>query len=592
MENRRFHGWIVGGVAALVLLTRLGAAPLWDDDEPKNAACSLAMLDAGDWVVPTFAGHLRIEKPPLVNWLHIAGIAACGRTETGVRIGSALLTIGTCLLTWRIGTILLSPAVGLLGGLAMATCIWTAVGGRASTPDAPLVFFTTLVLYLVAREVVRGHRQEGPLRLSAFAAIAIGAAGGAAVLAKGPIGFVIPATACAMFAAIQAGTGFAAIQAGTGFAAIQASAARSLGSLFGGLRPLTVTAAMLAVAAPWHAWVAIRTDGDWLRGFFLVHNVGRFAAPMEGHSGSLLFYPLVIGIGLFPWSIVLLATLAHLVAAMRSVDRGQRLAMHLLACWIAAWIGILSLAGTKLPGYVWPAYPALAVATGAFLDAWQRHDIPWLRWSRNPTRLADAIMHIGLLMLLTGGIVVAVGLPLAARRWAPGGEWLGVFGLVPALAAGVGWWAVRAGRPRRAVMAVAVAGCLLTLSLATVAAPRIGREATPRALFAPAEIAPLSEAALATYRHAPPSLVFYRGGPVPILVDAADVTRHFASRSDAVLVVDTRFLDEVRHCIPASHGTVAETRTVSARHLLLIGPLPSPPVAVNGGSHQPSAFEP
>lgn len=585
MENRRFHGWIVGGVAALVLLTRLGAAPLWDDDEPKNAACSLAMLDAGDWVVPTFAGHLRIEKPPLVNWLHIAGIAACGRTETGVRIGSALLTIGTCLLTWRIGTILFSPAVGLLGGLAMATCIWTAVGGRASTPDAPLVFFTTLVLYLIAREVVRRPRPDGPLRLSTVAAIAIGAAGGAAVLAKGPIGFVIPATACVLFAAIQACTGLAAVPPST-------AAARSLGSMVGGLRPLTVTSAMLAVAAPWYAWVAIRTDGDWLRGFFLVHNVGRFAAPMEGHSGSLLYYPIVIGIGLFPWSLVLLATLVHVVATARSADRGQRPAMHLLACWIGAWMAILSLAGTKLPGYVWPAYPALAVATGAYLDAWQRHDIRWLRWTRNPIRLADGIMHMGLLVLLAGGIVIAVGLPLAARRWAPGGEWLGVFGLVPAIAATVGWWAVRTGRPRRAVASVAVAGCLLTLFLATVAAPRIGREATPRALFATAEIAPLSAAPLATFRHTPPSLVFYRGGPVPILVDPADVARHLASRPDAVLVVDNRFIDEVRHCIPASHGVVAETRTVSARHLLLVGPLPSPLVATNQASHQPSNLEP
>ena len=75
-----------------MLLVRLGGQALWDDDEPKNAACSLAMLDAGDWVVPTFNGRLRIEKPPLVNWLQIAGFTAFGRNETGARIGSALLT--------------------------------------------------------------------------------------------------------------------------------------------------------------------------------------------------------------------------------------------------------------------------------------------------------------------------------------------------------------------------------------------------------------------------------------------------------------------------------------------------------------------
>jgi hypothetical protein len=54
-----------------------------------------------------------------------------------------------------------------------------------------------------------------------------------------------------------------------------------------------------------------------------------------------------------------------------------------------------------------------------------------------------------------------------------------------------------------------------------------------------------------------------------------------------VLVIDNRFIDDVRHCIPASHGVVAETRTVSARHLLLVGPLPSPLVATREVSRHP-----
>ena len=56
------------------------------------------MLTSGDWVVPTFNGRLRVEKPALVNWLHLAGFAVAGANETGARLGSAVLTIGTCLL--------------------------------------------------------------------------------------------------------------------------------------------------------------------------------------------------------------------------------------------------------------------------------------------------------------------------------------------------------------------------------------------------------------------------------------------------------------------------------------------------------------
>ena len=138
MIHPRLHAAFIAMAAACTLLVNLGGPALWDDDEPKNAACSLAMLDSGDWVVPTFNGRLRVEKPPLTNWVQMAGFSLCGRNEAGARIGSAVLTIGTCLLTWRIGCGLVGSAGGFLGGLVMATCIWTAIGGRAATPDAPL----------------------------------------------------------------------------------------------------------------------------------------------------------------------------------------------------------------------------------------------------------------------------------------------------------------------------------------------------------------------------------------------------------------------------------------------------------------------
>jgi 4-amino-4-deoxy-L-arabinose transferase-like glycosyltransferase len=569
MPHPRFQGWIVAGVAALVLLPGLGATPLWDDDEPKNAACSVAMLNANDWVVPTFDGRLRIEKPPLVNWLHIAGIAVCGRTETGVRLGSALLTIGTCLLTWQLGRILVSPAVGLLGGLIMATCIWTSVGGRASTPDAPLVFFTTLTLVLFARDATTRAADGGRVRLGLATAIGIGAACGAAVLAKGPIGFVIPAAACAVYAAIR-----------------EWSAEKpSFRGGLSGLRPLIVTAAMLAVALPWYAWVTIRTDGEWLRGFFLVHNVGRFAAPMEGHSGPLAYYPIVISIGLFPWSLVLVAMVVNTVATLRSPRHPQRMPMQLLASWAGVWIVILSLAGTKLPGYVWPAYPALAVATACFLDAWQRGDIHWLSWSRHQERWSAWIMHAGWCVLAATGLALAIGLPMVARRWAAGSEWIGIVGIVPLLAAAAGWRATVARRPWQALASITAGGGLLAVALAAIVAPTIGRVATPRALLAASKAGPfadsLSTDAVASFRRTPPSIVFYAGGPLPTLETPADVARHLAAHADARLIVTSRMIDELADSIPASHGVVAETRTVSARHLLLIGPLPPPRLAAH-----------
>jgi 4-amino-4-deoxy-L-arabinose transferase-like glycosyltransferase len=209
MNLRRADGLLVAVVAAVVLLPNLGGPPLWDEDEPRNAACSLAMLTSGDWVVPTFEGRLRVEKPALVNWLHLAGFAVAGTNETGARLGSAVLTIGTCLLAWRIAALLFRSDVGLWAGLAMATCLWSGVAGRASTPDAPLAFFTTLALWLFVRAAASpgadGRRwRDGPLAVPASTSLAIGGACGLAVLTKGPVGLVLPLGGLGLFAWWQA----------------------------------------------------------------------------------------------------------------------------------------------------------------------------------------------------------------------------------------------------------------------------------------------------------------------------------------------------------------------------------------------------
>lgn len=560
VPHPRFHGWIIALVAAFVLLTRLGSAPLWDDDESKNAACTLAMLDADDWVVPTYNGRLRIEKPPLVNWLQLAGVSLCGRTETGVRIGSAVLTIGTCLLTWRIGTILCGSAVGFTAGLVMATCVWTAVGGRAATPDAPLVFFTTLALFFFVRGLGRG---DGPVRLTLPTALAIGAACGAAVLTKGPVGVVLPLAAMLLFAVGDA--------AGQGPAAWLAAVR--------GVRPVAILAAALAVALPWYAAVTLRTDGEWLRGFILIHNVGRFAAPMEGHSGSLLYYPIVVACGLYPWSMVLAVMAAHVGCVAATRHDPQRRACWLVVCWGAAWIGGFSLAGTKLPGYVWPAYPALAVGTGLFLEACARRDVAFLRRLRRPDTGLRLTLAAGWSMLALGGAMLIVGLPLAAQRWAPGTAWLGAIGALPLLCAIAGWKLSARGGMRQAVAVVAVGAALMTTLLATAGAESFGLAAAPRTLFADTRtgrtITMPPVGALAGFPSPPPSLVFYSGGHVPRLDDAAAVAAHLAARPDAHVVVDSRFVDAIADIVPSGHGVLSQVHTVAARSLLLVGPLPS-----------------
>ena len=575
MSIRRSDGLLVAVVAAAVLLPNLGGPPLWDEDEPRNAACSLAMLTSGDWVVPTFEGRLRVEKPALVNWLHLAGFAVAGPNETGARLGSALLTLGTCLLVWRIAATVFRPDVGLWSGLAMATCLWSGVAGRASTPDAPLAFFTTLALWLFVRAAgVRGRGgrswRDGPVAISLPAALAIGGACGLAILTKGPVGLVLPLAGFGLFAWWQA-------LADPGRSGplgrrilVSASAA------WRGIRPLVVVATACLVAAPWYIAVTLRTDGQWLRDFLLVHNVGRFAAPMEGHSGSAFFYyPLVILVGLFPWSMASALIGWHSYRTVRQ-PAASTAGMRLILAWLTAWIIPFSLAGTKLPGYVWPAYPALACCIGLFVAD----------WIRTADRRVDAWMRWAWTFLIGSGLALGIALPVVISRLAPGGEWLGLVGLLPVVGGILAWRSQMLASRRAAAICWAATACGSVAMLVAVGPASFGHAGGARHLLArlPAEGIPHP---IACYR-GPASASFYAGrlaadGRVAAIDEPAEVAAFVRAHPGAPLVVDARWEDLVAAELPAGYGVLRSVTVLpEARQLVLFGPTESRAVSAPG----------
>jgi len=572
MKIRPADGLIVAALAALVLLPNLGGPPLFDEDETRNAACSLAMRATGDWVVPTLNGRLRVEKPALVNWLHLAGFATAGVNETGARIGSALLTLGTCLLTWRIAGTLFRPDVGLWAGVVMATCLWTGIAGRAATPDAPLAFLTTLAVWLFVRATrtagADGLRwRDGPVRLTPAAAALVGGVCGLATLAKGPVGLVLPLAGLALFAWWQA-----AVDPGRDGPFLRRTA-DAASDAWRGVRPLVIVTAAVAVAAPWYAAVTLRTDGVWLREFLLVHNAKRFATPLEGHSGStLLYYPAVILVGLFPWSMAA-ALIGRRTFSVVRTPADSTPGMRLVVAWLAAWIVPFSLAGTKLPGYVWPAYPALACAAGLFIAD----------WIRSADRVSDGWMRWAWGLLIVAGIGMAIGLPLATRRLAPGGEWLGLVGLVP-LVGGVAAWVGHALHSRRAAaISWAVTACGTVAVLVAAGPAACGHSSGTRHLLRrlPAEGIPQP---IAAYR-APASATFYAGlvardAAVVALEEPDDVASFVKAHPDAPVVIDSRWEKLVAARLPAHYAALrAVTVLPESRGLVLWGPtgLPSPP---------------
>ncbi|MBT6918736.1 MAG: glycosyltransferase family 39 protein [Planctomycetaceae bacterium] len=545
--------------AVTTLLPGLGTAPLWDEDEPKNAACTLAMLDSGDWIVPTYNGSLRVEKPPLVNWVQIVGISLFGRNEFGVRIGSACLTIGTCLLTWWIGRLLAGPFAGLLSGLVMSTCIWTAVGGRAATPDASLVFCTTMAGAIYVHAIQR----SSVLQITRMHAIGIGLACGFAILAKGPVGIVLPMMAFALTAGVLHSK------------SIFTSYKFWICSVATSLRPLTILAVATAVALPWYVLVGLRTNGEWIRDFLLVHNAGRFMAPMEGHSGSFLYYPMILAIGLFPWSIILLAVPAHAVFLWRTnrLTSSHFRAVTFSGSWALTWIGTFAIAGTKLPGYIWPAYPAISVITALYIADWLRGRTGWEKLifrSMTSEKAADLVMNIGWLALAAVGICLTTSIPLVLQKIAPGNEWLGLLGLLPIIAAAAAFLLQRRGHAGLAIGALTTFSILFVATLGGLVSVRLARHQGTSTLLA--TLSPSArEGNWASIKTPRPSLVFYTQKNVDKLESISASIEHLRTNPSAKLVVEADELPAILPHIPAGFGILCEKPGSIDMGLAIIG---------------------
>jgi 4-amino-4-deoxy-L-arabinose transferase-like glycosyltransferase len=460
MPGQVRQGLLLTLVGLVVFLTGLGSTHLWDDDETFFAEVAREMNERDDMIVPWFNQRLFAHKPPFMYWMMIGAYRLFGVTEFAARFPSVLFGLATVLLVWRMGRMLYSPRAGLWAAVVLATNLNFTVIARAATSDAELSFFCTLALYLFVRGTAvksqgAGVRGQGSGGESGAALVwragetdwqptggtmaMVYAVMGIAVLVKGPIGVLLPTSILGLFLLwMKKGVrssefGMRNInELGAGRLTVLNSALRiphsallsprHLLRTIWTLRPLTALAAMLMVAGPWYLAVSLKTDGAFLAGFFGVHHFGRFLNPMDNHPGPAWYYLAAMCVGFFPWVVFLSPTLIHWYRRIR--DRHEwHPADVLCGAWCLVWFGFFSLASTKFPHYVVPAYPALALVTAAFLDRWMDANEIYGRYLRRSAWVTVGIAGVGIMVVVpmiqqtylqVKGFAGLTGLPLIA----------------------------------------------------------------------------------------------------------------------------------------------------------------------------------
>lgn len=470
----------VAFIAALLFFPALGSAPLWDRDEPRNAQCTSEMLDRGDWVVPYFNGELRTHKPVLLYWLMMGSYALVGRNEWGARLPSAVLSLCTVLLTYHFARCRLGERVGRWSAVVLATSLLFTMASRAATPDAALIFFSTLALCTLAgicQPLDHGVSAESS-QSTTMRWLLLGFASGMAVLAKGPLGLVLPAAVGVAF------VGYQWLQAWRGQDAFPRISLRT------GVVALGVA---VVVSCPWYCWVALRTDGVWIREFLTEHNLSRAMHSLEGHRGGVFYYPLSLLVGFFPWSILTIPLLLDLFRCRRE----ERSPVRYLLVWIMTVLLGFSVAQTKLPSYLLPAYPAVAIVLAWHLE----------RWSRGIVMVANKWMTIGLATMVFVATVHLIALPWSLPEQVPYAISMAFIGVIPLAVGLLAIGLVRAISTRSALVCIAAAAFGINAALFSLSVPAVGSVQRIKELLAKIPTGTL--APRAAYGHLEPSWVFY-----------------------------------------------------------------------------------
>ena len=367
MSARAAALWVL---LAVIWFGTLGIRPLYKADESRYGEISREMVASGDWITPRLNGFKYFEKPPLQYWTTAALFEIFGERDWVARLWTALIGFAGIAMALHAGNRLFGPPAGIYAAAVLAASPLYVLLGQVNTLDMSVTFFLSAAIFAFAL----GHM------LLFWAACAL------AVLSKGLIGIVLPGGALFLYMLVKRDWG-----------------------LVRRVRLVPGVALFLLIAAPWFVAVSA-ANAEFAHFFFVQEHFQRFTTQMHQRVHPGWYFIPVLAAGMAPW----LVPLGH--AAVRALRRGTDTEL-LLWTWALVVFVFFSASGSKLPPYILPIFPALAVLAARSLT--------------RPILIAQALITVP----------VALGAGLAVNRLAGNGpyaayaQWILIATLVLAAAA-------------------------------------------------------------------------------------------------------------------------------------------------------------
>jgi 4-amino-4-deoxy-L-arabinose transferase-like glycosyltransferase len=372
------------GILCLALwLPDIVSLPPLDRDESRFAQSSKQMLETGDFIDIRFGLTPRYKKPVGIYWLQAATTMVAGagdRTEIWTyRIASLLGGVAAVWIAYACACWFLSAEASLIAAALLGSSLLLTAEATIATTDAVLLA-SFLGAQAVLLRVYMARKEEASVPPARFI-YAGWAALGAAVLVKGPVG---PAVCLASVAALCFWD-------------------RDWGWLRR-LRPLSGLALAILINLPWAVAIAIASHGQFFEQSLGNDFASKLAGGQETHGAPPGYYLALSSLSLWPVTLFVLPGIGWAI-----VHRNEPWIRFLLAWTVAGWL-LFEVVPTKLPHYVLPVYPALAMLAAGAVD----------RGKNAATKAMRALRLAAPIQFGIGAIALAVAAVILPPLYGPG----------------------------------------------------------------------------------------------------------------------------------------------------------------------------
>ena len=326
-------------IALLAMLPGFFNIPTMDRDEARYSQASRQMMETGDYVDIRFQDQARHVKPAGIYWMQVVTTAPFGGTEAPQWAHRLPSLIGCLLAVWMtawLGARIGGARVGFAAGVLVAVGLLISVEARTAKTDAMLL--ASITLAQLALYFIFHPPSDTDEKKFVGWPLVFWLAHGAGLMIKGPIITLVSAATILPLCLWMRDW----------------SVLRRL-QLFKGLL------AMLLVVMPWLITITIQTNGAFIEESIGHALLGKVSKGDDSHGAPPGYHTIALLLTMWP-GIVLLV----LAGAYAWVQRAQPV-VRFLICWIVpTWI-IFELVATKLPHYVLPVFPAIAILAGLAL---------------------------------------------------------------------------------------------------------------------------------------------------------------------------------------------------------------------------------